>query len=236
MSSSADGHDTSTASDDNDSTSAASDNNDASRAASNDNDARRAASNDNDSRHAASDDNDPYPCRRHYEDSGNNKKVLFLMSIGLTHNDAPLISFEMVPWSLLPKTTMRPKNTDYGLEVERRATLYNILPSPRPRNWSRKATIEWLELNPVRGDRDIEFLRLEVSRVRDVLQRAQATPTSTDGELNSGSVAGRGMWRGAVPYLRAILTLTEDHVKALFLTRARVRTRQEIDARNSDIR
>ena len=175
---------------------------------------------DNDSTSAASDDNNACPCRRHYEDSGNNKKVLYLMSIGVTYNDAPLISFEMVPWSLLPKTTMRPKNTDFGLEIDRRATLYNILPSPRPRNWSRRATIEWLELNPVCDARDIEFLRLEVSRVRDVLQRAQATtttnatPTSTAGELNSGSVAGRGMWRGAVPYLRAIMTLTEDHTNA----------------------
>jgi hypothetical protein len=164
------------------------------------------------------------------------------MSIGVTHNDSPLMSFEMAPWSLLPKTTMRPKNTDFAIEIDRRATLYNILPSPRPRNWSRKATMEWLELNPVRDDRDIEFLRSEVSRVHDILQRAQASSSTTNatptaGELNSGSVTGRGgMWRGAVPYLRIILTLTEDHVKTLFLTRARVRTRQEIDARNSHIR
>jgi hypothetical protein len=44
------------------------------------------------------------------------------------------------------------------------------------------------------------------------------------------------MWRGAVPYLRVILTLTKDHVKRLFLSRARVQTRLVMDARYSDIR
>ena len=46
------------------------------------------------------DEGNSCPCRQHYEDSGNNKKVLYLMSIGVTHNDAPLFSFEMAPWSL----------------------------------------------------------------------------------------------------------------------------------------
>jgi hypothetical protein len=159
------------------------------------------------------------------------------MSIGVTHNDAPLFSFEMAPWLLLPKTSMRPKNTDFGIEIDRRATLYNIHPSPRPRNWSRKATIEWLEQNPVRDNCDIEFLRSEVSRVCNILQRAHANNTTPSaGELTSSSVTGRGMWRGAVPYLRVILTLTKDHVKRLLLSRGRVRTRLEIDARNSDLR
>jgi hypothetical protein len=123
------------------------------------------------------------------------------MSIGVTHNDAPLFSFEMVPWLLLPKTSMRPKNSEFGIKIDRRATLYNILPSPRPRNWSRKATIEWLEQNPVCDDCNIEFLRLEVSRVCDVLQRAHTNTTPSAGELTSSSVAGSGMWQGAVPYL-----------------------------------
>ena len=213
---------------DNDSTSAASaGNNDAPAVPGND--STSAASDGNNDAPAVPGDG-TCPCKEHYKDSGNSKKALYLMSIGVTHNNAPLLSFDLAPWSLLPKTSMRPKNTDLAIEIHRRATLYNILPSPRPRNWSRKATFEWLEQNPVRDDRDIEFLRLEVSSVRDVLERAQNARTPNTGD------AGRGMWRGAVPYLRVILALTKDHVKHLFLTRARVRTRQEIDARNSDTR
>ncbi len=177
------------------------------------------------------------PCQQAYEDSGNDKKVLFLMCIGLNHNDAPLFSFEMLPWSKLPKTSLvRPKNTDFGVEIDRRAKLYNILPTPRPRNWSRKSTMEWLQVNPIRDPHDVEFLTNKVLRLRNVLERAQLTQQQgTSAESNSGSVSGRS-WRGPVPYLRVIMCLTQDNVKCLFLTRANIRTRREIDGRNSNSR
>ncbi len=52
--------------------------------------------------------------RQVYIGSGNDKKVLYLLCIGLNHpdrNDAePLFSFETEPWSLLPKSSIvRPK-------------------------------------------------------------------------------------------------------------------------------
>jgi hypothetical protein len=90
------------------------------------------------------------------------------MCLGLNHNGAPLFSFEMPPWSLLPKPSLRPKNTEFAVEIDRRAKLYSILPTPRPRNWSRKATMEWLQANPVRDPCDIEFLTTEVKRLRNV--------------------------------------------------------------------
>jgi hypothetical protein len=52
------------------------------------------------------------PCQKAYRESGNEKKVLYLMCIGLQCNDVPLFSFETIPWSLLPKTSLHPKNTD----------------------------------------------------------------------------------------------------------------------------
>ena len=62
------------------------------------------------------------PCQQAYEDSGNEKKVLYLMCIGLNNSDAPLFSFEALPWSKLPKSSrVRPKNTDFGIEIDRRA-------------------------------------------------------------------------------------------------------------------
>ena len=96
MNSSADGHDDSVDDSDNESSSAASGDNDAPPPSVPD---------------ADNDEGTCPPCRRHYEDSGNNKKVLYLMSIGVTHNDSPLMSFEMAPWSLLPKTTMRDRKS-----------------------------------------------------------------------------------------------------------------------------
>jgi hypothetical protein len=80
-----------------------------------------------------------------YIDSGNDKKVLFLLSIGLNHNNEPLFSFEREPWSLLPKTFLRPRNNEYVHEIKRLENLFNIHPVPRPSNWTKVRTMDWLE-------------------------------------------------------------------------------------------
>ena len=173
-------------------------------------------------------------CQQVYENSGNEKKILYLMSISLNdHNGLPLLSFENEPWSLLSKSSLvRPKNSDFGKEVARRAKQYNISPVPRPRNWTRERIMEWLEQNTMREEKDIEFLTVEVSRLCDVLERAQQHTVESSVSASSG---GRN-WRGMIPYLRIIMCLTQDSVKSLFLIRANARTRRELDARNSKTR
>ena len=173
-----------------------------------------------------------------YQDSGNEKKVLYLMYIGLNNdNGSPLFSFECEPWSLLPKTALRPKNNDYVKEIARRSNDYNIQPIPRPRNWTRQQIMEWLEQNPIREPTDIAFLNKEVHRVCEVLRRTQLAEEGNNPlhEAPNGSVSRRS-WRGPIPYLRIIMCLTYDNVKSLFLNRANARTRHEIDARNDDNR
>ena len=176
-----------------------------------------------------------------YVDSGNEKKVLYLLCIGLNRNDdQPLFSFDREPWSVLPKnSSARPRNTDYVNEIKRRADSFNIIPVPRANNWKRAQIMEWLERNPVRDGADIEFLKTEVVRLENVLIRS--TQDHSEMRLSAesrghGSGGGRGHWRGSVPYLRIIMCLTQDSVKCLFLTRADTRSRQELDARNSDVR
>jgi hypothetical protein len=63
------------------------------------------------------------PCQQAYEDSGNDKKTLYLMRFGLNHSDAPLFLFEMPRWSLVPKSSLRPKKTDFAVEVHS-STIY----------------------------------------------------------------------------------------------------------------
>jgi hypothetical protein len=154
------------------------------------------------------------------------------LCIGLNHNELPLFSFNDEPWSRLPKTSVvRPQNSHLVKEVSRRAELYNISPVPQPSNWNRAKSMRWLEQNPVCGEADVEFLTNEVLRLRAVLERQITETVSTSGVSGSGR-----SWRGAIPYLRIIMCLTQDNVKHLFLTRANARTRQELDARNSDSR
>jgi hypothetical protein len=170
-------------------------------------------------------------CQQMYVASGNDKKTLFLLCIGLNvNNNMPLLSLENEPWSRL-KSSLRPKNTDYVREIVRRADLYNVHPVPRPANWKRPQIIEWLEQNPVRENDCIEFLISEVTKRCDILVRLHQQET----DLSTGGGGGT-KWRGTVPYLRVIMCLTDDNVKHLFLNRANARTRLELDGRNSENR
>jgi hypothetical protein len=139
------------------------------------------------------------------------------------------------PWSTVPKTEFRaPKNCDFVKEVRRRAKAFKVTPLPRPTNWTRSQIIKWLETNPVSEPSDVDFLVSEVSRVHDVYQRMRSEQRDI---RNSSAGRGRtGHWRGNVPYMRIIMTLTQDNVKCLFLTRANSRSRVELDARNPDVR
>jgi hypothetical protein len=183
-------------------------------------------------------------CQQLYIESGNEKTVLFLLSIGLmNYNNEPLFSFEREPWSLLPKTSLRPRSIEYVNEIVRRANLFSITPVPRPNNWTRVQTMEWLEQNPIRNVSDVDFLTNEVLRLQDLLvRRAQEQEehnyrlVSGNTSRSGGSSGGRAHWRGCIPYLRIIMCLTQDNVKCLFLTRANSRSRQQLDACNSNVR
>ena len=176
-------------------------------------------------------------CQQVYIESGNEKKVLFLLSIGLmNHNNKPLFSFEQEPWSLLPKTSLRPRSNEYVNEqIVRCANLFSITPVPRPNNWTRVQTMEWLEQNPIRNVSDVDFLTNEVLRLQDLLvRRAQEQEehnyrlVSGNTSRSGGSSGGRAhWWCGCIPYLRIIMCLTQDNVKCLFLTRANSRSRQQ---------
>ena len=70
--------------------------------------------------------------------------------------------------------------------------------------------MDWLSRNPVCDPIDVEFLRREVARVRSVLVMAQQEKEETaNAGAESGVSDGRN-WRGVVPHLRLILTLTLD--------------------------
>jgi hypothetical protein len=92
--------------------------------------------------------------------------------------------------------------------------------------------IEWLEENPVSASMDVQFLRFEVLRLREIslqMKRERQQLVTVEGAVG-------GYWRGCIPYLRVIMTLTLDDVKSFFLARGNCLTRAQLDARNSDTR
>ena len=177
-------------------------------------------------------------CNKVYVDSGNDKSTLYVLSIGLEHNNEPLFSLEQEPWSTLSKNTLRPpKNSDLVKEVRRRAIASNMRSAPRPSNWTRNQMIEWLEEHPVSDSMDVQFLTFEVLRLQETsLRMQQKHQQFLTMEGVSGAVLRGGNWRGCIPYLRVIMTLTRDDVKSLFLSRGTCLSRAQLDARNSDTR
>ncbi|KAI2497898.1 hypothetical protein MHU86_16596 [Fragilaria crotonensis] len=176
-------------------------------------------------------------CKKLYVDSGNDKTILYVLSIGLEHDSEPLFSLEQEPWSTLSKNALRPpKNSDLVKEVKRRATASNMRSVPRPSNWTRNQIIEWLEEHPVSDSMDVQFLTFEVLRLQEISRRMQQERQQfLTMEGISGAVMRGGNWRGCVPYLRVIMTLTRDDVKSLFLSRGNC-SRTQLDGRNSDNR
>jgi hypothetical protein len=184
----------------------------------------------------------PAVCQALYVDSGNDKTVLCVLAIGLKKNDGtPLFTVNEEPWCSLTKQQFRsPKNADMVKEIRRRAKSVsrNSMSAtlPMPANWTKSQLFEWLERNPVSEAADVEFLTTEVLRVREVynaMLEEKARLIRTDA---SNERVGGGAWRGNVPYMRIIMCLTEDDVKALFLARANGLSRSELDARNCDSR
>ena len=183
----------------------------------------------------------PAVCQQLYVDSGNDKMVLYLLSIGLKNNNSePFVAFDKQPWCLLPKNQFRsPKNSDLVKDIRRRADLSrNMTSLPRPTNWTRMQMMEWLDSNPVSEACDVDFLTSEVLRLDEVFHRMQSErqqlELSADAtNVSGGRGTGTGPWRGNVPYMRIIMCLTEDDVKSLLLARANTLSRAELDARNS---
>jgi hypothetical protein len=102
-----------------------------------------------------------------YENSGNQKKVLFLLCLGLCLSEtdgSPLFSFENEPWPRSPKTEMRRVNVDFGKEIVQRARLLCIHPTPQALNWPKAQKIEWLVETFLRCNRDISLSLQKCSR------------------------------------------------------------------------
>jgi hypothetical protein len=122
------------------------------------------------------DDRTEFSCalQQAYVTSGNQKEILFLLCLGLClsdTDDTPLFSFQTEPWSPLPKTEMWPVNPDYAKEVVRRSRVLHRRSMPCPLNWPKSQKIEWLQANPLQDNIDILFLRSEVLRLKDILER-----------------------------------------------------------------
>ena len=174
--------------------------------------------------------------QRAYVENNNSKKHLFLMCIGLVDDGGtPVLDLDVEPWSGIKKRDIKPARTEYAEEIVRRSKLMSttadrVHQQHKPANWSLTKCVEWLQEHPVVDQQDISFLKNEVQRVKAIILNAQREHAEEEARQTGGQ------WRGSIPYMRLIMCLTEDDIKAAFLRRADTRTRHQLDARNSDVR
>jgi hypothetical protein len=162
-----------------------------------------------------------------YLESNNSKKLLFLMCVGLTDQGCSIFDLDQDPWNTLKKRDIKPSRSEYAQEVCQRGILLNTQPIPKTANWGSRKCIEWLTANPLTDEQDVLFLKNEVQKIEVLINQARQERVEQE---------SRGAWRGAIPYMRLTMCLIQDDVKSSYLQRADARTRQELDARNSEVR
>ena len=176
-------------------------------------------------------------CDRHFTQNNESMKCLVVMCVGQTDVDSLLlIDLDKDPWKKLSKTKVKPTNSDYMDEVNRRYKTYfadadggkKTGPRPRPNGWKQDRLLKWLMDNPITREDDVDFLRKKVEDRKRVAINAAAQKEKTDEYL-------AGAWIGQEPLLRLIHALVEkDETKMLYLSRRDIsRDRHVIDSRNS---
>jgi hypothetical protein len=158
-----------------------------------------------------------------YIESNNDKRVLFAMCVGIVNQTGDaLVNLELPPWSTIKKRRKVVPNQK-TLYMEMKRCLGDCNEGPRAANWPMAKITDWLMKNPITLDVDQQFLRQEINKFRTVIAAAEQSTSEKN-------------WRGAVPYLRIIMLLTEDDIKEEFIKHGMNKTRLELDARNSEIR
>ena len=145
-------------------------------------------------------------------------KILVLLCCGihdLNNHNKPLIDFKDMPWSAWKVSSIKPSAADFRAEILRRAKLFGIKPEPRPKAWPVPKLTEWLEVNPIATDEDVQFLRATVAS-----EKIKLTEAVQSASAEADILTGKSSWIGKIPYLRLIHSLVDDDtIKGAFLHR-----------------
>jgi len=160
-------------------------------------------------------------------------RILFCMVIGLKEDKYPWCA-EKEPFkdhkNFLQE--IKPQNKHLKAEIVRHQIAYCLDLKARPAQWKREKLDTWLKSNPIPLTEvdDLAFLKEQLpiweKNIRDINQADERAS-----EKGRQVLAG---WYGSLPYLRLIHCLIHDSVKPKLLTQHAAKSREELDARNSD--
>ena len=178
-----------------------------------------------------------YFCESYFNSTmgGRDVRVLFAMSEGILPHVAAIPRHKDPPFSL-SKNYHREVKPDLGMlqqEVVRRHKAYGACKSgkvPRPKNWNKDKCLAFLHKHPISATEypsEIEFLQQELgkwSRIQNTINNSQ--------EEEETRVLQK-TWNSDVPYLRMYHVLIDDELRAALTQAFTVKTREELDGRNS---
>ena len=168
---------------------------------------------------------------------GRDLRVLFAMSEGIPTNVATLPKHKDPPFCISKKyhREVKPDLGTLQQEVVRRYNAYGLSSNGkplRPKNWNKDKCLAFLNEHPIPAlahFSEIEFLQKELQKWSEIQK------TVNDSQQQEEDRVLQKSWNSDVPYLRMYHVLIDDKLR-LELTKAfTVKSREELDGRNSGI-
>ena len=167
-------------------------------------------------------------CKEKYEAAGKAKWCLFAMLVGLIGSDGrELGDTDVEPYrSMKFRKLVVPTSQQYKNEVTRRSKCLGV-EQPQCKYWNKEKLTAWLKQNPISNLVDRQFLLEEEQRLYQMLYKAEEEKAAT---------SGQSPWTDNAPWIRLYCALYDDRTRPYLVSNNEVMNREELDARNSDMR
>ena len=161
---------------------------------------------------------------------GKDLRLLFAMAVGCNSRELP--DHKDPPFSKAKAyhSEVKPDAATLKLEVTWRYQAYiHKGHQPCPSNWKIDKCIEYLMSNPIPTSekRDLDFLQSELEEWKGIQCMVNDSHKREDDWIL------HQLWSCDIPYLQLYHTLVEDHIRSAFGKAYHVKTREELDGRNS---
>ena len=158
--------------------------------------------------------------------------VLFAMAIGCNSMDLPDHKEPSFPRSKTYHSEIKPDSTTLKLEVTRQWKAYKTsCRQPHPANWKMEKTVDYLMNNPIPPLEvlDRSWLKAELEEWKGIQEMIN------ESQQHSADKVIHRTWSNDIPYLRLYHTLVDDNIRWAFGEAYSVKTREELDGRNSGL-
>ena len=163
---------------------------------------------------------------------GKDLHVLFAMAIGCNLIDLPDHKEPPFSRSKTYHSEIKLDSATLKLEVTRRWKAYKMSGrQPCPANWKMEKAVEYLMNNPIPPSEVVDrtWLKAELDKWKGIQEMIN------ESQQHSADKVIHQTWSNDIPYLRLYHTLVDDSIRRAFGEAYAVKTREELDGRNSGL-